>query len=69
MRKLILDYTPKVFKVLQLDYDWFNDPAFYYRLTNALHKIRLDDEIDRLNGKLSWNFRLMKHSISSHLHR
>lgn len=40
-------------KVLQLDHDWFDDPSFYYRLTNALHKILLDEEIDRIEGKLS----------------
>ena len=40
-------------KVLQLDYDWFDDPSFYYRLTKALNKILLDDEICRINGKLS----------------
>lgn len=40
-------------KVLQLDHDWFDDPEFYYRLTKALHKILLDEEIDRIDGKLS----------------
>jgi hypothetical protein len=40
-------------KVLQLDHDWFDDPSFYYRLTKALNKILLDDEIGNLNGKLS----------------
>lgn len=40
-------------KVLQLDHEWFDDPEFYYRLTKALYTIRLDDEIDNLNGKQS----------------
>ncbi len=40
-------------KVLQLDHDWFDDPSFYYRLTKALNKILLDDEICRINGKIS----------------
>ena len=44
------DYTNKV---LQLDHDWFDEPLFYYSLTKALHKILLDDEIDRIDGKIS----------------
>ena len=47
------DFDEYTDKVLQLDHDWFDDPAFYYRLTKALHKILLDDEIDRIDGKLS----------------
>lgn len=47
------DFDEYADKVLQLDHEWFDDPEFYYRLTKALHTIRLDDEIGNLNGKLS----------------
>lgn len=40
-------------KVLQLDHDWFDDPSFYYRLAKAAYKILLDNEMGRLNGKLT----------------
>ena len=56
-------------KVLQLDHDWFDDPEFYYRLTKVLHKILLDDEIDRIDGKISKMERQIEeaqHIISSY---
>lgn len=40
-------------KVLQLDEGWFNDPSFYYRLTKSVYQIQLDEELERLDGKIS----------------